>query len=108
MTQGDRNWNVYQAYQLQKRMMVMGFSVINPIATCCAPFAWEPAMTHSLWLENDLPIVAACELVFRMPGESYGAYLETRHAALLGIPILHDERHLKPWLEKWREERDIH
>lgn len=87
ITRGDRNWNVYQAFNAQRLLMRAGFAPLNPMASCCFPFAWEPDFPHELWMETDLPWVEVADAVLRLPGESQGADAECAFAREKGIPV---------------------
>jgi hypothetical protein len=94
ITKGDRNWNVYQAFAAMKDLMQAGFAPFNPMASCCYPFAWEPGFPADAWMELDLPFVAACDCLLRLPGESAGGDEEVAYAELIGVPVFHDLSHL--------------
>lgn len=90
ITKGDRNHNVYQAFDAQRRLMDAGFAPMNPMASCCYPFAWEPGYGAEEWLACYFPWVAVSDAVLRLPGESEGAGREVACAAKLGIPVYYD------------------
>lgn len=103
ITQGDRNHNVYQAMHACRQLMLDGFAPLNPIASCCYPFAWEPDMQHDLWIACDLAWVAVADAVYRLPGESAGADAEVAFAKERGIPVFSGRYDL---LQYWKHERD--
>lgn len=90
ITLGDRNWNVYQAFDAQRKLMDAGFSTINPMASTCFPFAWERGYDADVWMDCDYPLVAASAAVLRLPGESAGADLEVAYATDANIRVYHD------------------
>jgi hypothetical protein len=47
-------------------------------------------ITHAEWIEYDLELVARCDAVLRLPGESKGADQECLFAQQLGLPVFHD------------------
>jgi hypothetical protein len=87
ITHGDRNRHVFNGFDAMRKLIDAGFAPINPIATACHPFAWEPGYPHSVWMEIDLPLVALSHAVLRLPGESTGATRECLYAKHLGIPV---------------------
>lgn len=54
---------------------------------CKATTMGNDQMTHADWMGVDLPWVAVCDAVLRLPGESTGADLETACAREHGIPV---------------------
>lgn len=44
-------------------------------------------LSHEQWIEYDLEILARCDAVLRLPGESKGAELECQYAQQNGIPV---------------------
>lgn len=95
LTLGNRNLNLFQAFEAHRQLIKAGFAPLNPMITMLCPFA--PDVEHSEWLDCDLPWVEVCDVVVRLPGESKGADLETAHARLHGIPVFEitDQRHLE-------------
>ena len=87
ITSGDRNHHVYVSQKWQKLLMENGFAPLNPIHTCVLPFAWEPGMTHDMWIACDLPWIEVSDAVLRLPGYSKGADQETEHAFQSGLPV---------------------
>lgn len=47
-------------------------------------------ITHAEWIEYDLELVARCDAVLRLPGESNGADQECLFAKQHGLPVFHD------------------
>ena len=93
ITKGDRNHHLFQSLDAHRRLMLAGFSVINPMLNMLAPFntpGIENGLDHQVWLENDLPQMAACQAVLRLPGESLGAEMECLWATECKIPIYTD------------------
>lgn len=52
---------------------------------------------YETWLELDLEMVARCDAVLRLPGESPGADRECAHAEALGILVFDDVRIVLEW-----------
>lgn len=46
----------------------------------------EP-LSHAEWMRDDLEILARCDGIIRLPGESVGADMEVDEARQLGLPI---------------------
>jgi hypothetical protein len=66
--------------------MEAGFAVINPMLTMLHPDG--PNIPWQTWINGDLEIVARCDMVLRLPGESKGADIETAHAIENDIPVM--------------------
>lgn len=54
---------------------------------------WHTVDPHPLefWYAYDLEVMARCDIVFRIPGDSTGADAEVKEAKRLGIPVAYDE-----------------
>jgi hypothetical protein len=89
ITKGDRSHNFYQAAQAQKRLMLAGYSVLNPMLSMMHPDG--PVIPWEAWIASDLPWVASADMILRLPGESKGADLETAHAQALGVTVVTPE-----------------
>lgn len=65
---------------------------------------WHP---YDFYIGEDLRWLAACDALFRIPGESKGADGEIAEAERLGIPVFHDLDALRAWVAAWKPaERD--
>lgn len=87
ITQGDRNWNQFQANAAHKALLQAGYAVLNPMPTGVLPFAWDGSISHDVWLESDMAWIACADIVLRLPGKSKGGDQETEYAKKLGIPV---------------------
>ena len=103
ITKGSRNANFFQACEAEYQLMLAGFAPLNPARSIILPFAWQDDMPHELWLECDLPWVAASDAVLRLPGESTGADEECRYAVQHNIPTFVSIK----FLEHWRDHRRV-
>jgi hypothetical protein len=87
----------------------MGYAVNNPGLTMALPDG--DRISHDGWMENDLPWVRVAEVVFRLPGESAGADMETGHALAASaknshpIDILYTMDEAREWIDQWRARR---
>lgn len=54
-------------------------------------------MTHTDWIEVDLPWVVASDAVLRLPGESTGADMETSCARDHGVPVFGSVAEVVAW-----------
>lgn len=87
ITKGNKNHNIFQAMEAHQRLLLLRFSVIDPMPSMLYPFNNE--IEHQAWLENDLPHVRVASAVLRLPGESLGAEMECLYAEQCGVPIYH-------------------
>ena len=53
--------------------------------------------TADEWLSYGLALLARCDALFRIPGESVGADQEVKFATDSGIPVFHEESKLFEW-----------
>lgn len=66
-------------------------------AAGCTPFLPQLSVLHEMvdpmpyeeWLAYDFEIIAHCDALIRLPGDSPGADAEVAHAELLGLPVFH-------------------
>ena len=100
ITKGNRTSNFAQAASMQAELMQAGFAVLNPMLSMMHPDAWT--IDHRLWMDNDLPWVEVCHVVFRLPGESIGADEECSFADNLGIPVFTKWKDLMQWQSAWQ------
>jgi len=82
---GNVNENLDAAIRAARRLIAEGFAPFCPHLT----FYLDPAGEYplSLWMQIELPWLAAADAVLRLPGESDGADQEVGRADELGIPV---------------------
>lgn len=87
--------NCKQAIMRAELLLERGFAVFVPHLNAF----WNFMSPHppADWLENDLVILARCDAVFRLPGESKGADAEEAYATECGIPVFRDLESLVGW-----------
>jgi hypothetical protein len=109
ITKGDIADNVARAHDAGLALLKAGLAVVvphgsvfwgnarfnlwgdpDPEGRLFVPEASPAGTTHEMWLKCDLEIVRRCDAVFRVPGESVGADMETAEAARRGIPVYTD------------------
>jgi len=90
---GDRWHNLHRSFQAHKALIDAGFAPLNPILTMLVP--WAEDVPHDVWMDCDLPWVAASDAVLRIPGESEGADTEVKYAYESGIPVFTNLADLK-------------
>ena len=56
---------------------------------------------YDTWLALDLDVLARCDVLLRLPGESSGADGEVEFARAHGIPVAFDVAYLLDWVETW-------
>lgn len=67
-----------------------GYSVYIPQLTLLGEELVHEHLPHNLWVDQDLPWVAAADAVYRLPGESKGADIECDYAREKGLPVFRD------------------
>lgn len=65
-------------------------------------------LSHKEWIDYDLELIARCDAVYRMPGDSVGADMEVDHAEHLRIPVFYTTRDLHEWCNRRTEARKPH
>ena len=91
--------NTRQAILFADRMQRVGG------ITCIVPhlnLGWDLVQPHeaNYWLEYDFALLARCDALFRLPGESPGADDEVRFAGERGIPVFYRETTLLVWARR--------
>jgi len=81
----ERTANVEASYDPHLYLTQHGVSVINPMLTHFV----DPTgvLDHATWLSSDYEIIAKCDCLLRLPGESSGADAEVEFAQRKGIPV---------------------
>lgn len=105
ITLGNRTMNFANAANMQMQLMEEGFAVFNPMLSILHPDAWN--IDHRSWMDNDLPWVAASDVVLRLPGESKGADEETEFAETNVIPVVYSYATLLKWRRAWERARPV-
>lgn len=79
--------NTHRIVRIADRLLDAGFVPLVPHLSV----AWHliSPKPYQTWLEYDQHILARCDAVLRVPGDSKGAEAEARHAIDLGIPVIH-------------------
>ena len=99
ITKGDRNWNYYQACDMEAELMRRGFAPLNPMQTMVLPFAWDGEFEHEQWLARDFAWIEVADAILRLPGESVGADAECQFAKDRGIPVFDTIIEIEHWRE---------
>ncbi len=100
-TPHQRMQNVVAASHTAALLIDAGFAVICPQLTEHLELNTARHFPHDVWMENDFPIVERVDVVLRLPGDSIGSDMETRHASEHGVPVVFG----LPELEQWRASR---
>lgn len=66
---------------------------------------WDALSPHewAYWLRIDLALVARCDVVYRLPGDSQGADLEVAEARRLDIPVIESREELALFVAQHKE-----
>ncbi|MFH0938225.1 MAG: DUF4406 domain-containing protein [Planctomycetota bacterium] len=81
-THGDAVLNVRKAIETADELAIRGFTPFVPHLT----HFWHLVLPHKIkfWYALDNEWLAACDVVLRLPGESFGANAEVQLAWALG------------------------
>jgi hypothetical protein len=77
--------NIRRAVEVGELLVGRGYAVIVPHLT----MLWHLVIPHDPdeWYARDLDLLAHCDVLFRIPGESFGADQEVKFAEANGIPV---------------------
>ncbi len=88
ITKGATLHHIHDACMVWKRLTEAGIFAICPhwsaVQDMIAP------MPHAAWMAYDRPLLALCNIILRLPGESVGADQEVAWAREFGFPVFHD------------------
>lgn len=56
---------------------------------------------HDWWIEYDYPILARCDVLLRLPGESVGADMEVKFCQDHNIPVVYSINELDEFRKEW-------
>jgi hypothetical protein len=89
---GNRDENVHNAYEVANQLADLNFAPFVPHAT----HYWDLKFPRSYeyWIELDLVFLKCCDALFRMPGYSPGADREVEFAKKNGLPVFEDINNL--------------
>lgn len=107
ISKGDLVANIRQAHEAGMALIRAGLSPIVPHGNCFwgndvsdgafAPSSLPAGTTLQDWYGMDLAIVARCDCVLRLPGESVGADMEAAEAGRLGLPVFNTAAEVVAW-----------
>jgi nucleoside 2-deoxyribosyltransferase len=85
-TEPDPVQNTHRMIRIADALLDAGFVPLIPHLT----LAWHlvSPKRYETWLDYDRELLAHCDAVLRVPGDSNGATGETQHADKLGIPVI--------------------
>lgn len=98
ITKPDPLVNTHRALYVAARML--GDGIVTPFVPHLTVL-WELVLPqdYETWLAYDFEIIAKCDALLRLPGESAGADREVAHAATVNVPVFHDIRDLYAWAQ---------
>jgi hypothetical protein len=98
ITIGDQWINVRQAIRAAEILHRAGFVPFVPHLDCLWHFLYPGAPEK--WLTWDFEWLVLCHAVYRLPGDSKGADMETARARKSGIPVFTAIGDLVEWREQ--------
>ena len=101
MTIGGFSYNTRACLEVANRLMAKGYCPIPPVLT----YLWNlySPKTHEDWLQHDFALIAVCDGVLRLKGESVGADREIEYAKGIGVDTFEHEYDLFRDLSPERE-----
>ena len=88
MRKGMWRDNVRTSAKVGRDLMRKGYAVINPMGSWLLDLA-EPTEFED-WMKNDYGLIAVCDGLYRIPGESEGCDLEMDFAVRHGVSVFTD------------------
>lgn len=85
ITKGDQFQNMRRAIDASNALMDAGMVPICPHLSAIHHVVYERPWQD--WMEQDYALIARCDLLVRIPGESVGGDLEVAFAIERGIPV---------------------
>lgn len=86
-TKGDVAVNVKNGIQAGNRIIAAGHAPFVPHLSHFQHM--ESPQPYETWMAIDFAWVEACDVLWRIPGDSAGADREVAHAIKLGIPVVY-------------------
>ncbi|MGC1274144.1 MAG: hypothetical protein WBC44_10595 [Planctomycetaceae bacterium] len=88
-SQPDPIENTHRMLCIADALLEAGFAPLVPHLS----LAWHlvSPKPYAAWLDYDRDLLARCDVVLRVPGNSYGATCETEFAGRIGIPVVRPE-----------------
>lgn len=85
-TQPDPVQNTHEVIKIADALLDAGFTPLIPHLT----LAWHlvSPKPYSAWLAYDQHLLARCDALLRVPGDSHGATQECTFADEMGIPVI--------------------
>jgi len=87
-TIGDKEQNVKRQMEMSADLIELGFTPYAPLLSHFINL--ERPIPESIWLNLDLEWIDVCDVLLRLPGESYGADIEVEYAEQKGIPVAYN------------------
>jgi hypothetical protein len=94
--------NTHRTIKVADELLASG--LVTPVVPHPLTMTWHlvSPKEYQTWLDYDLEVLARCDAVLRLPGESTGADGEERFAAGRGIPVFHNAQRLLAWAKTVR------
>jgi hypothetical protein len=99
-TRPDPVENTHLAIKVANELIDAG--LVTPVVPHIS-LLWHLVTPRGLefWYEYDLAILARCDAVYRLPGESTGADREVWFAEGRGLPVFFERDSLDSWARSW-------
>lgn len=85
-TLGDKADNVQRQIEMAHTLLDYGYCPVAPLLSHYLE-QWHPRPWEE-WMEMDMALLARCDALLRLAGESRGADREVAEARRLGIPVV--------------------
>lgn len=102
LTKGIVTSNIRRAILKGHELALMGYGVFIPHLNCL----WEIAagdQDYEFWLDQDMQVLAHCQAIYALDGESPGRDREVAFARERGIDVLTTLEEAKDWLANYEK-----
>lgn len=106
LSKGIVTANIRRAIVTGHELAVMGYGVFIPHLNCL----WEIAVggqDYEFWLDQDMQVLAHCDALFALDGESPGRDREVAYARANGIPIFTDFTQTLKWIKAYEAQANV-
>lgn len=96
ITKGDHPVNIRNGVDAMAKLLRMGFVPFVPMLDFLVRLV-HPDLGYEDFLDYDFQVIARCDAVFRIPGDSAGADREEKFARENNIPVFYDYATMQDW-----------
>ena len=106
LSKGIVSNNIRRAIVTGHDLAMLGYGVFIPHLN----FLWEVAVggqDYEFWLDQDMQVLAHCDILFALDGESPGRDREVEYAKANGIPVFTTWPEAKNWIKDYEANENV-